>query len=87
MYQRKKNSHPFGQFHPTGGSKNSLFGIKRGIIVPDEKRRTWNTMARKRILYKLTDERIPAGLVGDILANAGFLDEFLDVRLSEKRKR
>jgi hypothetical protein len=37
MYQRKKNPHPSGQLHPTGGSKNSLFGIKRGIIVPDEK--------------------------------------------------
>ena len=48
-------------------------------------------MERKRILYKLTDERIPAvsgiGLVGDILAKAGFLDEFRNVRLSEKRSR
>ena len=48
-------------------------------------------MAPKRIIYKLTDERIPAvsgiGLVGDILSNAGFLDQFRDVRLSEKRSR
>jgi hypothetical protein len=35
-YQRKSNPNPSGQFHPTGGSKNSSFGVKRGIIVPDE---------------------------------------------------
>lgn len=48
-------------------------------------------MAQKRILYKLTDERIPAvsgiGLVGDILSNADFLERFQNVRLSEKRSR
>lgn len=48
-------------------------------------------MARKKILYKLTDERIPAvsgiGLAGDILSNGGFLEKFRDVRLSEKRSR
>lgn len=48
-------------------------------------------MAQNRIIYKLTDERIPAvsgiGLVGDILSNAGFLERFQNVRLSEKRSR
>lgn len=48
-------------------------------------------MAQKRIIYKLTDERIPAvsgiGLAGDILHNAGFQECFQDVRLSETRSR
>lgn len=48
-------------------------------------------MAQKRIIYKLTNERIPAvsgiGLVGNNLHNSGFPERFQTVRLSEKRSR
>ena len=52
-------------------------------------------MSRKdthqKIIYQLTDKRIPAvtgiGLVGDILDKAGFFDLLRSVRISEKRSR
>ena len=48
-------------------------------------------MAHQKIIYQLTDKRIPAasgiGIVGDILERAGFSEEFRDVKLAEKRSR
>lgn len=48
-------------------------------------------MSFDKIVYKLTDRRIPAatgiGLVGDILYNAGFQNQFGNIRTSEKRSR
>ena len=48
-------------------------------------------MAHQKIIYQLTDKRIPAasgiGIVGDILERAGFSEQFRDVKLSEKRSR
>jgi hypothetical protein len=48
-------------------------------------------MAHKKIIYKLTDKRIPAvtglGLVGDILDRADFLKTFRGVRVEEKRSK
>ena len=48
-------------------------------------------MAHQKIIYQLTDKRIPAasgiGIVGDILERAGFLRRFRDVKLAEKRSR
>ena len=48
-------------------------------------------IAHQKIIYQLTDKRIPAvtgiGLVGDILEHAGFFDLFRNVRISEKRSR
>ena len=48
-------------------------------------------MAHQKIIYQLTDKRIPAasgiGIVGDILERAGFSEQFRDVKLAEKRSR
>ena len=48
-------------------------------------------MAHQKIIYQLTEKRIPAasgiGIVGDILERAGFSEEFRDVKLAEKRSR
>ena len=48
-------------------------------------------MSFDKIIYKLTDQRIPAatgiGLVGDILYNAGFQKQFSNIRNAEKRSR
>ena len=48
-------------------------------------------MAHQKIIYQLTDKRIPAasgiGIVGDILERAAFLRRFRDVKLAEKRSR
>ena len=48
-------------------------------------------MAHQKIIYQLTDKRIPAasgiGVVGDILERAGFSEQFRDVKLAEKRSR
>ena len=48
-------------------------------------------MSFDKIIYKLTDQRIPAatgiGLVGDILYNAGFQNLFGNIRTTEKRSR
>ncbi len=48
-------------------------------------------MARQKIIYQITNKRIPAvtglGLVGDILDQAGFMKQFGNVRLAEKRSR
>lgn len=48
-------------------------------------------MAHQKIIYQLTDKRIPAasgiGIVGDILERAGFSEQFRDVKVSEKRSR
>ena len=48
-------------------------------------------MSFDRIIYRLTDKRIPAatgiGLVGDILNNAGFQERFRKVRSENKRSR
>ena len=45
----------------------------------------------QKIIYQLTDKRIPAvtgiGLVGDMLDRAGFFDLFRNIRISEKRSR
>ena len=48
-------------------------------------------MSFDKIIYRLTDKRIPAatgiGLVGDILDNAGFQEQFRRVRSEDKRSR
>ena len=48
-------------------------------------------MSFDKIIYKLTDQRIPAatgiGLVGDILYNAGFQKQLSNIRNAEKRSR
>ena len=48
-------------------------------------------MSFDRIIYRLTDKRIPAatgiGLVGDILDRAGFQEQFCNVRSEDKRSR
>ena len=48
-------------------------------------------MAHQKIIYQLTDKRIPAasgiGFVGDILERAGFSEQSRDVKLAEKRSR
>ena len=48
-------------------------------------------MSFDKIIYRLTDKRIPAatgiGLVGDILDNAGFQEQFSKVRSEDKRSR
>ncbi len=48
-------------------------------------------MSHQKIIYRLTDKRIPAasgiGIVGDILERAGFAERFRDVKLAEKRSR
>ena len=48
-------------------------------------------MSFDKIIYKLTDQRIPAatgiGLVGDILYNAGFQKQFSNIRNGGKRSR
>ena len=48
-------------------------------------------MSFDRIIYRLTDKRIPAatgiGLVGDILDRAGFQEQFRNVRSEDKRSR
>ena len=48
-------------------------------------------MAHQKIIYQLTDKRIPAasgiGMVGDILERAAFLKRFRDIKLAEKRSR
>jgi len=48
-------------------------------------------MSFDKIIYKLTDQRIPAatgiGLVGDILYNASFQKQFSNIRNAEKRSR
>ncbi len=48
-------------------------------------------MSFDRIIYRLTDKRIPAatgiGLVGDILDHAGFQEQFCYVRSENKRSR
>ena len=48
-------------------------------------------MSFDRIIYRLTDKRIPAatgiGLVGDILAHAEFQEQFRNVRSENKRSR
>ena len=48
-------------------------------------------MSFDRIIYRLTDKRIPAatgiGLVGDILDNAGFQEQFSKIRSEDKRSR
>ena len=48
-------------------------------------------MSFDKIIYRLTDKRIPAatgvGLVGDILDNAGFQEQFRKVRSEDKRSR
>ena len=48
-------------------------------------------MSFDRIIYRLTDKRIPAatgiGLVGDILDHAEFQEQFHNVRSENKRSR
>ena len=48
-------------------------------------------MSYDKIIYKLTDQRIPAatgiGLVGDILHNADFQKQFGSIKTVEKRSR
>ena len=48
-------------------------------------------MSFDKIIYRLTDKRIPAatgiGLVGDILDRAGFQEQFRNVRSEYKRSR
>ena len=48
-------------------------------------------MGFEKIIYKVTDKRIPAaigiGLVGDILDRAGFQEQFRNTAISEKRSR
>ena len=48
-------------------------------------------MSFDKIIYRLTDKRIPAatgiGLVGDILDRAGFQEQFRKVRSEYKRSR
>ena len=48
-------------------------------------------MSFDKIIYRLTDKRIPAatgiGLVGDILDRAGFQEQFRNVRSEDKRSR
>ena len=48
-------------------------------------------MSFDKIIYRLTDKRIPAatgiGLVGDILDRAGFQGQFRNVRSENKRSR
>ena len=48
-------------------------------------------MSFDKIIYRLTDKRIPSatgiGLVGDILDNAGFQKQFSRVRSEDKRSR
>jgi len=48
-------------------------------------------MRYDKIIYKLTDQRIPAatgiGLVGDILYNADFQKQFGSIKTAEKRSR
>ena len=48
-------------------------------------------MEHQKIIYQLTDKRIPAaseiGIVGDILEKASFSEQFRDVKLAEKRSR
>ena len=48
-------------------------------------------MSFDKIIYRLTDKRIPAatgiGLVGEILERAGFQEQFRNVRSENKRSR
>ena len=48
-------------------------------------------MSFDKIIYRLTDKRIPAatgiGLVGDILDHAEFQEQFRNVRSEDKRSR
>ena len=48
-------------------------------------------MSFDKIIYKLTDQRIPAatgiGLVGDILYNADFQKQFGSIKTADKRSR
>ena len=48
-------------------------------------------MSFDKIIYRLTDKRIPAatgiGLVGEILERAGFQEQFRNVRSDNKRSR
>ena len=48
-------------------------------------------MSFDKIIYRLTDKRIPSatgiGLVGDILDHAGFQEQFRNVRSERKRSR
>jgi hypothetical protein len=51
----------------------------------------WRKMSFDKIVYRLTDKRIPAatgiGLVGDILDRAGFQEQFRNVGSENKRSR
>ena len=51
----------------------------------------WRKMNFDKIVYRLTDKRIPAatgiGLVGDILERAGFQEQFRNVGSENKRSR
>ena len=62
-----------------------------GIMKAISRKGTNGKMAHQKIIYQLTDKRIPAasgiGIVGDILERAEFLERFRDVKIAKKRSR
>ena len=77
--------------HPKGERKAMEKEPFSGIMEVTIRKGLNEKMAHQKIIYQLTDKRIPAasgiGMVGDILERAAFLKRFRDVKLAEKRSR